>query len=460
MTMEQIKKDVVVVGGGPGGFAAAVTAARAGAQVLLVERNGYLGGQLGSGLPFLAFWDIKGRQVVGGIAQEFVDRLEQAGASYGHEYCPHHQSVTLIHPFYSRILCFEMVKEAGVELLMHCELADVKMKDGKIRSIIVSGKGQHIEITADVFIDGTGDGDLGALSGATIEKGNENNVMQPPTLMFNLGGVNFEEFCDFIEQHPEELPYDVLDNIAQGYNADFFRKTKSFIFLGMHHLLEELRKKGECPVDRETVIFIRQPMPGQVAVNTIRLLNFDGSNLHDLSNGEMEAHLQIPKLMKMFRENVPGFENCYLDSINASIGVRESRRIKGIKMLDHHDAVAGKKPEDSIALCGYFIDIHNGAGAGTYRVTIEEPFGIPYGCLVFADIPNLMMAGRDISVDAITFGSTRIMNECMAVGQAAGEAAAMAIASHCEPEKVDVAELRRHLLEQKAILSVQNRNIK
>ena len=309
MTMEQIKKDVVVVGGGPGGFAAAVTAARAGEQVLLVERNGYLGGQLGSGLPFLAFWDIKGRQVVGGIAQEFVDRLEQAGVSYGHEYCPHHQSVTLIHPFCSRILCFEMVKEAGVELLMHCELADVKMKDGKIRSIIVSGKGQHIEITADVFIDGTGDGDLGALSGATTEKGNENNVMQPPTLMFNLGGVNFEEFCDFIEQHPEELPYDVLDNIAQGYNADFFRKTKSFIFLGMHHLLEELRKKGECPVDRETVIFIRQPMPGQVAVNTIRLLNFDGSNLHDLSNGEMEAHLQIPKLMKMFRENVRYFED-------------------------------------------------------------------------------------------------------------------------------------------------------
>lgn len=85
-----------------------------------MERNGYLGGQPGSGLPFLAFWDIKGRQVVGGIAQEFVDRPEQAGASYGHEYCPHHQSVTLIHPFYSRILCFEMVKEAGVELLMHC----------------------------------------------------------------------------------------------------------------------------------------------------------------------------------------------------------------------------------------------------------------------------------------------------------------------------------------------------
>ena len=228
--MEQIRKDVVVVGGGPGGFAAAVTAARAGAKVLLVERNGYLGGQLGSGLPFLAFWDLKKRQVIAGIAEEYVERLEKAKASYGHEYCPHHQSVTLVHPFYSRILCFEMIKEAGVDLLMHCELSSATVKDGKIESIIVSGKGQHFEIFADVFIDGTGDGDLAVLSGAETEKGNQEHVMQPPTLMFNLGGVDFDEFCDFIEAHPEELPYDVLDNIAEGYNADFFRKTKSFIF--------------------------------------------------------------------------------------------------------------------------------------------------------------------------------------------------------------------------------------
>ena len=452
--MEQVRKDVVVVGGGPGGFAAAVTAARAGAKVLLVERNGYLGGQLGSGLPFLAFWDLKKRQVIAGIAEEYVERLEKAKASYGHEYCPHHQSVTLVHPFYSRILCFEMIKEAGVDLLMHCELSSATVKDGKIESIIVSGKGQHFEIFADVFIDGTGDGDLAVLSGAETEKGNQEHVMQPPTLMFNLGGIDFDEFCDFIEAHPEELPYDVLDNIAEGYNADFFRKTKSFIFLGMHHLLEELRKKGECPVDRETVIFIRQPIPGQVAVNTIRLLNFDGSNIHDLSNGEMEAHLQIPKLMEMFKKHVPGFENCHLSSINASIGVRESRRVKGLKMLDYYDAVAGKKPEDTIALCGYFIDIHNGAGEGTYRVSIEEPFGIPYGCLVSKDIKNLMMAGRDISVDSVTFGSTRIMNVCMAVGQAAGEAASMCIKKKQLPEQVDVLELREHLLEQKAILTL------
>lgn len=453
--MEQIKTEILVLGGGPGGLAAAVTAARAGRSVLLAERSGFLGGQLGSGLPFLAFWDKQKRQVVGGIAQEFVDRLQQAGASFGHAYCPHHLSTTLIDPFYSRILCFEMVKEAGVELLLHCELSSVRREGDRICSVILCGKGQQIEVSAEVFIDATGDGDLAAMSGAECEKGDEDtHVLQPPTLMFNLGGVDFDKFCDFIEAHPEELPYDVLSNIEEGYDANFLRSNKSFIFLGMHHLLEQLRRQGDCPVDRETIIFIRQPNPGEVAVNTIRLLNFDGSDLHDLSRGEMEAHLQIPKLMRMFRQHVPGFEHCYLTSINAAIGVRESRRVMGIKKLTLADAAAGKRPADTIALCSYFVDVHNGAGNGTYRVPIETPFGIPYGCLVSKDLSNLMMAGRDISTDHLAFGATRIMNICMAVGQASGLGAAMALAAGCSPAQVDTDALRSALLAQHAILTL------
>ncbi len=454
--MEHIKKDIVVVGGGPGGLAAAVTAAREGASVLLVERNGYLGGQLGSGLPFLAFLDRKQRQVIGGFAQEFVDRLQEVDGSYGHAYCPFHLSTTLIHPFYSRIIAFQMVKEAGVDLLLHCELTEARVRDGKIESIVVTGKGAQLELEAETFIDATGDGDLGYLAGAECAKGQDDtHVMQPPTLMFNLAGIDFDKFCDFIAEHPEELPYGLkMQNLREGYDADFFRSNPSFTFFGMQHLIKRLREEGRCPIARDTIIFIRQPIPGEVAVNTIRILNFDGSDVHDLSRGEMEAHLQIPILIKMFRDYVPGFENCYLTSINASIGVRESRRIVGKKILNYKDCLEGRVPEDTIGLCSYFLDIHNGNGDDTTGINIEEPFGIPYLCLVSKDIANLMMAGRDISVDPITFGATRIMNVCMAAGQAAGTAAAMALKEGGLPEEVDVQELRRRLLEQKAILKV------
>lgn len=155
-----------------------------------------------------------------------VERLEKAKASYGHEYCPHHQSVTLVHPFYSRILCFEMIKEAGVDLLMHCELSSATVKDGKIESIIVSGKGQHFEIFADVFIDGTGDGDLAVLSGAETEKGNQEHVMQPPTLMFNLGGVDFDEFCVLLKHIQRSFPMMCLIILQKATMRIFSEKQK------------------------------------------------------------------------------------------------------------------------------------------------------------------------------------------------------------------------------------------
>ncbi|MBE6702406.1 MAG: FAD-dependent oxidoreductase [Ruminococcaceae bacterium] len=170
----------------------------------------------------------------------------------------------------------------------------------------------------------------------------------------------------------------------------------------------------------------------------------------------MEAHLQIPALIRMFKEHVPGFEHCYLTFINSVIGVRESRRVVGRKTLTMEDAVAGYKPADTIGLCNYFLDVHNGAGQGTFRVEIEEPFGIPFGALVSKDISNLMITGRPISTDRMTFGATRIMNVCMAVGQAVGDAAAMAVKANVPPQEIDIALLRQKLLEQKAILDTKD----
>lgn len=453
---EIVHYDVAVLGGGPGGMAAAVAAARQGSKVVLVERLGYLGGQMASGLPFLAFLDMHKRQVVGGLAQKMVDDLVALDGTAGHRYCPFHLSSTTVNPFYSRIVCFQWAKDYGIDLLMHCEVSAARVENNRLVAVTVTGKGQEIEIQAKAFIDATGDGDVAYMAGAEYEKGQEDTgVLQPASLMFNLGGVDFDKFVDFIATHPEELPYHMgLSHVQPGYDAAFFRDNPGHIFFGLNHMIENLRKEGKCPIKRDTVIYIRLPMPGHVAVNTIRVQNFDGSDVYDLSRGEQEAHLQILPLIKMLQEHVPGFEACYMTSVNAVIGVRESRRIMGVRKLTGQDCIDGKVPEDSIALYSYFIDIHNGAGEGTYTKTIEEPYGVPYGCMVAKSIDGLMMAGRCASVDAIAFGSTRIMTLCMAMGEAAGIGAALAIQKGISPKDVDVREVRAILKANGGILSV------
>lgn len=456
MNKEVMKADVAVIGAGPGGIAAAVAAAREGAKVILVERQGYLGGNLGSGLPFLAMTDMHQRQVIGGLAEKMVDRLQEMNGTAGNRYCPFHLSSTTLNPFYTRIICFEWAKKYGIQLLMHCELTNVLMENNKLKKVTVVGKGQEFEIEAKVFIDGTGDGDMAFMAGAEYEKGQEDTkVLQPPSLLFNLGGVDFDKFYDYIEEHPEDLPYELgLTHIQPGYDAKFFRNNPGHIFFGLNSLIKKLREEGKCPINRDTVIYIKLPIPGEVMVNTIRILNFDGSNIHDLSRGEAESHLQIMPLIKMLQENVPGFENCFLTSINPTIGVRESRRIMGTKKVTKEDVIAGYIPEDSVGIYSYFIDIHSGDGAETYTKTVEEPYGVPYGCTVAKDIDGLMMTGRCISVDAVAFGSTRIMPLCMAVGEGAGIGAAIAARKGIEPREVDTDEVRAKLLEYGAILSV------
>lgn len=456
MNKKTVNTEVAVLGGGPGGIAAAVAAARQGAKVLIVERMGFLGGNLATGLPLLAYLDSQGRQVTGGFAQELVDRLIKMGGCYGHRACPFHNSTTIINPSYARILCFELVKENNIALLLHSEVTGAKVVDGKMQSVTVVGKGAEYEIIANVFIDATGDGDVAYLAGAGFEKGQEGTgVLQPPTLMFDLGGVNFDKFFDYIEEHPEELPYGSnLTHIRPGYDAKFFRESPNHVFFGLKALIAKLRAQGKCPIERDTVIYIRQPFSDHVTINTIRILNFDGSNIQDLSRGEMEAHLQILPIVKMLRENVPGFEDCYLSSINPFIGVRESRRVIGRKTLRKDDVLNGVIPDDTIALGSYIIDIHSGDGNDTYIRNLDGPYGIPYDCTLSADIDGLMLSGRCISVDAVTFGSTRVMPTCMAVGEGVGIGAALAVKEGISPYDVSVDTIRKILLKNGAILSV------
>lgn len=447
--------DIAVVGGGPAGLAAAITAARGGKRVLIIDKNGFLGGNLTLGLPLLGFLDEHGKPCIAGFAEELATRLRARGAAYEHRFCPKHNSVTNINPEELKLVVLEMCREAGVDVLLHLELQNVVVENGKILTATFIGKCNEVTVSADLFIDCTGDGDLSYMAGCRYEKGRDGSgELMPPTVMFTLEGVDDEKLFDYVAEHPDEMlpSCDIVDHKAE-YNASYFRADPNYVFVGMTQLFKRLRAEGKSPVERDNMIIINGLRKGEVYVNTTRLLHVDGTDVLDLTRGEIEGHLQIRRLVETFREYVPGFENCYVSSIAPFIGIRETRRIKGLRTVTAEEAYGGLVPDDTVCLSGYKIDIHKDCQGDTLFKTIEKPFGIPYGSLVSADLSNLFVAGRCASVDDQVVGSTRVMPCCMAMGQAAGIGAILAHTRKQTPAEVSVADVRAELLRQNAILS-------
>jgi hypothetical protein len=452
-----VKTQVLVLGGGAGGVGAAIAAAREGAETILVDRQGFLGGNMTIGLPLLAFLDAQGRQVTRGLPQEIVDRLIELGGAFGHRGCPLHNSTTVIDPNLMKIVVFEKMKQYGVRPLLHCEIIGTNVEDGELKSVIVKGKGKEIEIFADVFVDATGDGDVAFMAGAEFEKGQyANGETQPPTLMFTVGGFELERFMDFLAEHPEELKHGSSMKIRPGYTAEFLRASENHVFVGLKNTISRLRQEGKCPIDRDTIIYINLPREGYIALNCIRILNFDGTKIEELSRGEIESNLQILPLIAMLKEHIPGFEHIYLSSIAPFLGIRETRRIIGKQMIREEAAVNGVIPEDTIALGSYIIDIHSGSGDSTVIRSLAGPYGITYGATIARDVKRLMLSGRCISVDPVVFGSSRVMPTCMAVGEGVGIGAALAAQQNIAPEQVDVQTIRHKLREHGAILSLSD----
>ena len=276
----------------------------------------------------------------------------------------------------------------------------------------------------------------------------------PPTVMFTIQGVDDEKLFDYIAEHPGEMraACSMIDT-KPGYDADYFRSDPNYVFVGMTELFTRLKKEGKCPVERGNMIIINGLHKGEMYVNTSRLLHTDATDILSLSSAELEGHIQVKALIKTFREYVPGFENAYVSSIAPNLGVRETRRFKGIRTVTGAEALMGLVPEDTVCLSGYKIDIHKDSEVATLFKTVERPFGVPYGSLVSSEVDNLMFAGRCVSVDEDVIGSVRVMPCCMAMGQAAAVGAVLAHRGGIAPAEVNVAEVRRELLSGGAILS-------
>lgn len=451
--------DVVVIGAGPGGLAAALASARNGAKVLLVEKNGYLGGNMTIGLPLLAFLDKDGRKVIAGIADEFMKEMRSYKTSYGyaaseHRYCPMHNSVTLYDHELLKIVALKKVLEAGIELLLHCEVESTNVDNKTLKTITLMGKGYRITVTAKIFIDGTGDGDVAYLTGASYQKGQKGTgVIQPPTLMFTVAGVDMDKTIDYLEKDPDQLVSSSTIEVDDGYSPEYFRSDPTYVMVAMRKLVSELRAQGKMPIDRENIICINSLLPGEVHLNCTRHLGTDGSDVFSLTRAEVEGYLQIEMFVKTLQQYVPGFEKCYITQIYPTIGIRESRRFSGITVLTEKELVEGTIGEDTIGIGSYCVDIHMGDGVGTIFAKIP-PYGLPYGITVSDEIEGLMFAGRCASMDAVAMSSARVMPICMAIGEGAGVGAALAIKYGISPKDVDIQEVRQILKSSGVILTV------
>jgi len=449
------KYDVIVIGGGPGGIPAAIAAARQGRKTLLVERNAFLGGVAATGLPLLAFFDRTGNQVVGGIADEIVKRLEAVGGSFhGHIPCPLHNSFTPVNPFLLRGVVGEMCEEAGVDIMLAAEVEDVAVDSGRIVGTSIFSRAVTYDVACDVLIDATGDGTAAHLAGAEYRIGTEDDSRtQPVSLVFTVGNVDIEQLLDYIKRNPDTFKTPSTYGPGMEYSVDYFLDSESFYFTGFGEFIEEAKANGDFDIPRDRIIFARQPNQNEVVVNATRILDIDPTSSMSMTKAEMEGQRQVRMLVAFFRKYCPGFRNAFLANTASNTYARESRRVTGISTVTQRDIDELAVPADSVALAGYNIDIHQ-EGHGLNFMPAQHAVGIPFGCMVSKNIDGLLTSGRCISVDPYPFGLTRAMSTCMAVGEAAGTAAAMSLAADVTLRDLDVNTLRDELVDNGAILSL------
>lgn len=437
--------DVLVVGGGPAGIAAAVSSARNGARTVLVERFGFLGGNATAGLvgPFMTSYSQDGKiQLIKGVFEELVERAEALGGAIhprgvegGSEYAGFitygHHRVTPFDPEAVKLVAAEMCLEAGVDLRLHTFVVDTLVEDGGVAGVLVASKSGLEAIRARVTVDCSADADIAVRAGVPFHQGREEDgLTQPMTLFFRVGNIDDEKVIEYVNRMNEYRPFTSIVKAAH--------------------------ERGEFPIPREALGVYRTPHPGIWRVNTTRLHKLDGTDVRDLTRAEIEGRRQVMFLMKFFREYCPGFENAMLLDTAAMIGVRETRRIVGEYTLTADDLATGREFDDVIALCGYPIDIHSPTGSGgsmnPEAFTSANVYQLPYGILVPQGADRLLVAGRCVSASHEALGAIRVMPPAFAMGQAAGTAAALAVAEGVEPRNVPVPWLQETLVKSGAYL--------
>ncbi len=392
--------DVAVFGGGPAGVAAATAAAKTGAKTTIVERYGYLGGQATGGLVILLVGLTDGKErIIKGICKDTIKKIKQI--SRIEKIGPH----ILFDPEALKLVFDEFITENDIKPYYHTFLSNAVIYENMVSAAVIDGKSGRSVIKAKVYIDATGDADFSKYCGLSVLKENKENLL-PVTLGIRAGGLDTEKVKTYINQNYEQYQ-NILKSLGLPINIGGWIPT-------LH--------KGEA------------------WFNIAHAQNIDCTNTQDLTHAEIKTRKIVHKLIDIFQKEMPGFENGYLIDTSAQMGIRDSRRIKGMYLFSREDT--DKTFDDAIARAPNYISNEQGS------------VQVPYGCLITRKMNNLIFAGRCISVEHELFDMFREIPCCMATGHAAGIAGALACKGKNEinVKKVDIKKLQSILMEQGAII--------
>ncbi len=429
--------DVLVVGGGVAGVAAAVAAARNGARTMLLERYGHLGGLATGGLVLVIMPMSDGTKnlQIAGICREMVARLDAYGGCIhpreedigssekklvdywrNFPFCVVENRVIMSVPFdpeIYKLVLNDMVEESDVDLCLHCWGEEAIVEDEGVKGVIFASKQGRQAILAQVTIDTTGDGDICATAGAEYNDEITPQLRAQMALPFRIGGIDFEAYVKF----------------RTSYQADFTDRMKE--------LSQQLGLEGTSP----NFFLLRYSQPDAAWINNSFANN--GLSVDNLTEVEVEARKKAWKFQEYYRKNIPGFEKCFIMDTAPQIGIRCSRRMVGEHVIDHRELLKGTLYPDTI---GVLPDHH-------HVFSLEHPhWHIPYCSLLSRNRENLLAAGRLLSADAVANELLRPIQGCILMGEAAGTAAALAVKAGVTPRDVDVKTLQRQLLKQGGLL--------
>lgn len=410
------KYNLIVVGGGFTGCAAALSAAREGLSVLLIEKGNAMGGAAAQCMviPYMPYWTkINGEKfyLSSGVFTEINERLMEHKAYDGR---------SVFNDEFLKIVLNDMLSEAGVEILFHTMLVGATQEDGVVKSIQVANKAGLMTLEADYFVDATGDANLAYFAGFPYQLGREeDNLCQPMTLCFRIGGVD----------------------------TDHLDRAK------VNRVYKEFKAQGKIQNPREDLLIFSTLIDGMVHMNSTRVVKLNPTDPFDFSKAEVEARKQVLEIYEFLKNNIEEFKNSELLSSAPEIGVRESRMIQGEYWLTGDELKTCPKFEDSIALGNYDMDIHSPDGEGTshYYFKKGEYYSIPYRCLIPKGSKNLLVGGRCISADHYAQASIRIMPIVCTLGQAAGTAIAVAHHENADVKEINMDALHEVLKKNKAV---------